>query len=97
MSKPIFFCEIRKAIDTNNWKLIDSKMAFNKEWGAYSILPCSCGKCKPLTKIESKQVESHLDFKVSKGNKILVKMKKKMKEGRKNKKESIDKELEELK
>jgi len=79
MSRPILFCEIRKAIDTNNWKLIDRKMSFNKKWGAYSILPCSCGKCKPLTKLESKQVDSHLDFEPNKGNRILAEMRKRMK------------------
>lgn len=59
MSYPICFCEVRKALNTNNWKRIDSKMRFNRKFGSYSTFPCSCGKCKLPTKKESKIINKH--------------------------------------
>ena len=59
MSKPIIFCMIRKALDTNNWKKYDDAMIYNFGCKGYTQMGCMCGKCKPLTKEEDKLFNDH--------------------------------------
>ena len=63
MSIPIKICDIRKALDSGNWKFIDEAMEYNRKWGAYSLLPCKGHWFKKkciIKKEEEKEVRKHI-------------------------------------
>lgn len=59
MSSPISWCELRRALDTNNWDKIDAKMRYNNRFGAFTLCPCRCGKCE-FTKQEAEKAHKRL-------------------------------------
>ena len=63
MSVPISACDLRKALDTNNWKEIDEAMHKNNQWGAFSIFPCdghASGEKCAFTEEETNIINKHL-------------------------------------
>lgn len=65
MTIPITFCQIRKALDSGNWKRIDEAMKVNRVFGAFSLLGCKGHLFKKecvITKEEEKEVKKHLSF-----------------------------------